>query len=245
MSTKLFTPLLGKRLRLTQLDACGRVPVAGASQAFITTSGFISVELSAEVEDGVEIIQKRADGALCVNEKFANSFKRFNVNLTFCGVIPTALSITTNAEGYEDYAGDVAGITVPEGPIDKEFALELWTGLSGRACEDEDEEASGYLVLPRIQAGTMADLTADGENAITFGMSGGFTKGGNTWGSGTWEVVMDDGTPAVLPTPLDALDHLLLMDTGLAPPPASEDWQAMPESGQAMGASTQVWASED
>src|SRR5690349_20147081 len=118
MATQCFTPVRGKRLRLTRSDECGRYPEPGTADSVVVTSGFISVTLSSEVEDGTEIIQKRADGTLCVNQMTAPSLKRFNVEIEFCGVDPGTLALVTNAEVYADYAGDDAGITVPEGTVD-------------------------------------------------------------------------------------------------------------------------------
>jgi hypothetical protein len=221
--TKCFIPVLGKRIRVTTLDVCGGVPVSGDVQ--VTTNGFISLSLTSEVEDGTEIITKKADGSLCVNEMTDSSFKRFTVEMEFCGVDPDLLSVVTNAEQYMDYSDESAGIVVPEGTIDKRFALELWTGLSGRACEPGEEEASGYMLLPFLAAGVLGDVTVDGENAVTFSMTGAYTKGGNTWGVGPYDVLLDGttppGTPAPLPTALDPLDHLLLLETGVAPPPSA------------------------
>lgn len=217
--TKCFIPVLGKRIRVTQLDVCGNVPASGDIQ--VTTNGFISLSLTSEVEDGTEIITKKADGSLCVNEMTDASFKRFTVEMEFCGVDPDLLSVVTNAEPYQDYDEENAGIVVPEGTIDKRFALELWTGLSGRACEPGEEEASGYLLLPFLAAGVLGDVTVDGENAVTFSMTGAYTKGGNTWGVGPYNVLMDALAPAPLPTALDPLDHLLLLETGVAPPPSA------------------------
>lgn len=227
----IYIPVLGKRLRLTRLDNCGNVPDPGTEDSIVITRGFISVNLSAEVETGTEIMSRRADGSLCVNEKMADSFKRFNLEMEFCGVNPGALSLTTNAEIYNDWQENPRGFTVGEGDIDSKFALELWTGLSGAACEPGMEEASGYLLLPLVQAGVPGDITVDGENAITFSMQGGFTKGGNGWGVGPWDVLLDgEGETAVaapLPTALDPYDHLLMIDTGLAPPAEAVGLQPM------------------
>lgn len=229
MSTHCFVPLLGKRIRVTALDSCGVPPAPEAEDSFIATDGFISVTLTAETEDGTEIIQRNASGALCVNEKMANSFKRFTAEIQFCGVNPSLLAMVTNAEVYLDYEANVAGFTVGEGEIDKAFALELWTGLSGVACGDDGGEASGYLLLPFVNSGVLGDLTIDGENAVTFTLTGAYTRGGNSWGAGPYAVVRDDtGNPAVLPAAIDSLDHLLLVDTALAPPPAACDPSPMP-----------------
>jgi hypothetical protein len=230
MTTHCFIPVLGKRLRATSLDSCGFPPAAATENAYVSTDGFISVSLASEVEEGTEIITRKASGALCVNERASDSFKRFTAEIEFCGVNPSLLAIVSNAEPYEDYNGDIAGFVVSEGSIDKAFALELWTGMSGQACAPGADEASGYLLLPFVSAGVLGDITIDGENAVTFTLTGAFTKGGNAWGVGPYPVLKDAaGLDAALPTALDPLDHLLLIDTGLAPPPEACDPQPMPE----------------
>ena len=233
MTTRTFTPLLGKRMRATVLDECGAFPAAAAPDAFLATDGFITVSLSAEVEDGAEIITKKASGALCVNEKFADSFKRFTVEIEFCGVNPSLLAMVSVAEGYEGYTvGEIVGFTVSEGAIEKQFALELWTGLSGVACAPGAESAGGYMLLPFVQAGVPGDIEITSEDAVNFSLTGAYTKGGNQWGVGPYDVMMDPvgppvNTPSPLPTALDPFDHLLMVETSIAPPPSADDPQPM------------------
>ncbi|WQY99821.1 hypothetical protein [Microbacterium phage MO526] len=230
MATHCFIPLLGKRIRVTPLDSCGLIP---EDAEYVATDGFVTVNLSSEVEEGTEIIVRKASGALCVNEKMADSFKRFTVEIEFCSVNPSLLSIVSNAVPYEDGSGDVIGFTVPEGEIAKWFALELWTGLSGAVCEPGAEEASGYMLLPFVTAGVLGDIEIGGEDAITFSLTGAATKGGNQWGAGRYNVVRDatGGAPAKLSTPVDAFDHLLMIDTALAPPPSACDPSPVPAVG--------------
>jgi hypothetical protein len=219
--TKCFIPVLGKRIRVTALDACGNLPASGNPSSVVSTDGFISLTLTSEIEDGTEIITRKADGSLCVNERTSDSFKRFTLEIEFCGVDPDLLSLVTNAEPYQDWSEENAGITIAEGTVDKKFALELWVGLSGRACEEGDEEASGYVLLPFVNAGVLGDVEVTGEDAITFSMTGAYTRGGNAWGTGPYDVLMNMGVPDVLPTALDPLDHFLLLETGVAPPPSA------------------------
>lgn len=228
MATRTFKPVLGKRIRLTALDSCGNVPASGTPGSVLVTDGFVSVTLTAEVEDGAEIITKKANGALCVNEMTDSSFKRFTMELEFCGVDPAALSLTTNAEAYEDWDGNVAGITVGEGTINKRFAFELWTGLAGQACPTGVEEASGYMLLPFVNAGVLGDIEVTGEDAVTFSLTGAFTKGGNGWGVGPYDVVLNSGDADVLPEALDPLDHFLLIDTGVAVPAVTDGAATFP-----------------
>lgn len=228
MSTRCFTPVRGKRIRVTRLDACGSPPASGTECSLVVTNGFTTVTLSAEVEDGTEIVTKKADGSLCVNEMSAPSFKRFNVEIEFCGVDPDLLELVTNADAYADYNGDNAGITIAEGTIDDVFALEIWTGLTGAPCPTGVSEASGYLLLPFVNAGVIGDLEVSEGSAVTFSMTGAFTKGGNAWGDGPYNVMLDGVTESPLPTALDPLDHLLIVETGLAPPPSACGCAAMP-----------------
>ena len=221
MVNRVFTPVLGRRLRVSEVDSSGKV-IPGPEGNHIVTEGFITVTLSAEVEDGAEIIQKNANGSLCVNEKQPNSFKRFNVDIELCGVNPALLAMLTNAEVYPN-SGDTQGIVVPEGPIEKWVAIELWTGIAG------DGGASGYFLLPLLEGGVLGDITVDGENAVTFSVTGASTKGGNQWGDGPWEVTLDASSqPSKLPEAIDPFDHLLIISTGLAVPAHATEPQANP-----------------
>lgn len=227
MANHTFIPILGKRIRVTRLLENAAIDTTG-DDAQIVTDGFVTVSLTAEVEEGTEIIQRNASGALCVNERFNDSFKRFGVEIEFCGVNPQLLTMVTNAEPYEDYSGDIAGFTIGEGPIEELFALELWTGLSG-AESSEDAMPGGYFLLPLVGGGTFGDIEIGGEDAITFSLTGAMTRGGNQWGVGPYNVLLDEtSAPSPLPTAVDALDHLLLVDTALAPPPVADSAESVP-----------------
>jgi hypothetical protein len=190
MVTKIFTPLLGKKIRSTTLDSCGALPIVATPNAVIVTDGFITLSLSSEIEEGAEIITRKADGTLCVNEKRSDSFKRFTVEMEFCGVNPSLLSVVSNAKPYYGYGGtDVIGFSVPEGEIAKWFSLELWTGMTGGVCAPGAATASGYMLLPFLAAGVLGDIEITGEDAVNFSMTGAYTKGGNGWGVGPYQVV--------------------------------------------------------
>lgn len=239
MPTQCFAPILGKRIRVTELDECGALQPTSRQ---VVTDGFVTVTITANVEEGTEILVRNASGAICINEKAADSLKNLGVEMTLCGVNPSLLAMVTNAEEYENATGDVAGFTVPEGEITGKFALELWTGLSGQACGDGGTEASGYLLLPLVNAGTLGDLEIGGEDAINFSLANSTTKGGNAWGVGPYNVALDRGdpdadpdpippAPAPLPTALDPFDHLLLMLTEVAPPPSACEPAVVPTGG--------------
>lgn len=228
MATIPLSAMLGKRIRVTQLDECGAV-VDGAR--FITTRGYITVSLTSEVEDGAEILVRRADGSLCVNERQNPSFKYFNLEIEFCEVNPSLLAIMSNAVEYENYDGDIAGFTIAEGEITQRFAFEHWSGTTGGACGAEGE-LSGYMVLPHVAGGVLGDIEFNGEDSVTFTVTGATTRGGNSWGVGPYDVLYDTTDPenpvaAPLPEALDPYDHFLMMLTTLAPPEADDEPQTL------------------
>lgn len=228
-TVKSFAPLLGKIVRITELDKCG-LPNDPGTDGFVATDGFITLTLSTETEDGNEILVKKANGGICINKKQPDAFKRFTLEIQFCDVHPVLVSWLTNAKQYVDTAGEVIGFTQGDGDIDKKFAFELWTGTDGNVCAGGDE-TSGYILLPFVNGGTIGDITVNGEDAVEFTISGAYTESGNQWGVGPYNIMSEGGTPAPLPTALDEDDHLLMITTNLAPPESSGDVQEMPAEG--------------
>lgn len=228
-TVKSFAPVLGKIVRITELDKCG-LPNAAGEDGFVATDGFITLTLSTETEDGNEILVKKANGGICINRKQPDAFKRFTLEIQFCDVHPVLVSWLTNAKPYENSAGEIIGFTQGDGDIDKKFAFELWTGTDGNAC-DGGEETSGYLLLPFVNGGTIGDITVNGEDAVEFTISGAYTESGNQWGVGPYNVMREEDAPAPLPTALDEDDHLLMITVNEAPPESSGDVRPMPIEG--------------
>lgn len=186
MSTHTYAPLFGRRIRVTQMLGTG---VVGAN--YFVTDGFVSFSLTAETEDGAEIILRNAQNQLCINERLASTFKRLSVSVRFCGVNPLLYSWMSNAESYNDWAGDPAGFTLSEGPIEGNFGLELFTGLAGSL---NDVNANGYALLPFMQKGTLADIELTGEDAVDFSIQNMLSVSGHSWGTGPYDVLMGPGT---------------------------------------------------
>ena len=52
---------------------------------------------------------------------------------------------------------------------------------AGAACLPGAAFLGGYVLLPNVRAGVLGDISVDGENAVTFSLTGAYTKGGNAW----------------------------------------------------------------
>lgn len=219
MATTCFGVVRGKRVRVTELNACG-VPVTGLS--YVVSEGFVQVTITSELEDGDEYVQKNANGALCINLRSPDSLKRLSVTVDWCKVDPDIIHIITG-NPVEVSGTDTVGFRIQEGPADARWALELWTGL------DDDEECIGgvpeygYLLLPRLTGSTLGDITV--ENGVTTFQTNGYTESNPGWGVGPYNVIGDPATP--LTVAMASIDHALIRTTVVAPPTAVCGVQAL------------------
>jgi hypothetical protein len=173
MAASCFGVVRGKRVRVTRLDACGAPPAATTANSLVTSSGFVSVQFSPDYEAGTEIIQKNANGDLCINDKSCDVFKRVNVTISFCNVDPDLFSLVSGNSVEVDGAGNDVGFRVAEALACNQFALELWTGIDGQnacpptnASQSITEGGSGLtsftltVTVPGYSAATTGSIAA-------------------------------------------------------------------------------------
>ena len=218
---KSFPLVRGRIMRVTRVDGCC-APAYGPDNQ-VVTDGFVSVALTANVNDAEEITVVNANGKTCVRDPGCPEFLGYGVEIVFCEVSPCLFSIVTGQPVVLDAAGNIVGFRMNSSVsvCDTGFALEVWMGVPGVACKG-DAGAYGYLLLPCLQGGVIGDFTIENA-AITFTVQGASTKDGNGWGVGPYNVVGDGnsstpGPAQPLPNPLDPDDHLYAVFTTIAPP---------------------------
>lgn len=230
-SPKSFPLLRGRTMRVTKLNGCG-VPVDGPESVAVT-DGYVSVALSADVNEAEEITVTNANGQTCVRDPGCSEFKGYEVEITFCNVDPCLFTMLTGQDTMADGAGDSIGFKMNSSKkaCDYAFALEVWSGVPGVACQGQTDESGsfGYVLLPFVRAGVIGDFTIENA-AVTFTVTGAVTLDGNAWGTGTYDVHDTDGlgTLGPLPEALDVDDHLLVMYTTVAPPEPTDGCVAYP-----------------
>jgi hypothetical protein len=72
----------GVSIRVTRLDAAGNL-LNGAGDSY-TTSAFLRTSFTPEYEEGDEIVEKSADGTVCVSYKAPDTLKRITMELAIC-----------------------------------------------------------------------------------------------------------------------------------------------------------------
>src|SRR6478736_3741864 len=123
-NNKCFPLVRGRVMRVTRLDSCGRI--ADRACSAIATDGFVSVALTANIEEGEDISVTNAAGRTCVSDEAEPTFNGYDV-------FGTAVGFRVNSK-------------VKTG--DANFALEVWSNVPGVVCDDPNAAGSyGYTLL--------------------------------------------------------------------------------------------------
>lgn len=218
-------PLInGRRFRFTALDGCGRRKSGGCVS--IVSDGIISVSVSSRTEEGTPVQVQNSNGRYIVNIPGTPTFSGHGAEISLAEVNPDLIGMLTgNKVVYDARSGNAIGFkTSTKIDLSKTgFALEVWMDVPGVACDVEDEEAEGawgYVLLPYLSGGVLADFEI-ANGAVNFSITGAATKDGGAWGFGPYDVVLD---AAGLPSPLlDAMEPdepMLVQLTNVAPPDA-------------------------
>jgi hypothetical protein len=193
-----FTPLKLRRVRVTQLDECGRPVYADESPApgdlplHVVSNGMVSVNFEEQHEDAEEFLLRNGWGELHVNEQGNSSYKRNNYTIVFAEVDPELFSLVMKVDLLLNASGEAIGYRRSEGLNDANFALEGWAGVSGVEC-GESNLPYGYYIQPYSTDGKLGSVTF--ENGTTTFEITGFTRPGNAWGVGPYDVEDDGESP--------------------------------------------------
>jgi hypothetical protein len=232
MAAQCFPLVGGRVMRVTRLDGCGRPDNSQPDNAQVTSDGFVSIEVTANVEEGDAISVTNAAGKVCISQTPCPTLTGYSVNITFCNVDPDLFAMVTGQDSVLDPAsGDGIGFRVNTGKsgCDSGFALEVWSSVPGVSCPvdengdpiPEAESASGYILFPFLQGGVFGDFTIEND-AVSFVIQGAGTKDGSGWGFGPYDVTLDaGGDPGPLTDRIDSKDHLHVQVTYVAPPEPS------------------------
>ena len=186
-----YSLIRGRRMRVTALDGCG-VPQG----EYAVTDGFISVAFTAQTTEAEPIEITNANGDICARDPGQAKFNGYQLELTFCGVLPCVFEMITGQPPVLDAGGATVGFKM-NSKIAQDasgFALEVWAGVPGVACDPVTGGAGsfGYVLVPFVSQGVIGDFTIE-NGAVNFVVSGASTKDGNGWGVGPYDVV-DDAT---------------------------------------------------
>ncbi|HSX97268.1 MAG TPA: hypothetical protein VLG91_07735 [Streptomyces sp.] len=191
----------GKMLRLTKLDECG-APVLGPNSTLVTKA-FVSGTITPNYQEPEEITQADANGDRCIDDQSDVSLRWLDISLIICTLDPTMINLITgdplvlNDNTIPDTVGfrmdaDLSGTA--------NFAMELWSGVTGQACTVGGFPKYGYWLFPWVKDARWGEwVIQNGALTLTFTARAVF---GGGWGVGPYDDVRRD---AVTPATLEAL----------------------------------------
>lgn len=185
----------GVSIRVTRLDASGNLQTNPGDS--YTTSAFMRMSFTPEYEEGDEIVEKAADGTICISYKAPDTLKRVTMELAICEpdpeltqLISGGLLLRKNLGTYASPNRQSIGWSSPgvgDDPAGLGVAIEVWSF----AVKDGKRAATlpyFHWVFP------YARLRQSGDRVIENGMLAttfeGFGLGNSLFGTGLderWE----------------------------------------------------------
>ncbi|KPI33265.1 hypothetical protein OV450_1353 [Actinobacteria bacterium OV450] len=216
-------------IRVTRVDSCGRV-VCGADNSYVLDC-FATLAMNVNTEDGTDVEYKAANGKVCGFKRGCPSFRGYDVELTFYGVSPEFIELTTGQSPYAGFDGALIGYDDCSIQCDSGFAIELWAQVLGEEVCPNTPTTDGawiYFLLPWVTNGQLGDLEI-GSEAVNLVLSGS-TRANSRWGIGPYNVQAADvaQTPGPMLTPLGENCHRRSFITTIAPPVVTCDYQPVP-----------------
>jgi hypothetical protein len=194
----------GKMLRITKLDECGTVVESATST--LVTKAFVSATITPNYQDVEEISQADANGDTCIEDRSDPALRWLDLSLIICTIDPTMINLITGDPLVLD---DAATPNTVGFRIDTDlsgsasFALEIWSGITGQACDTEGNTEYGYWLFPWVKDAQWGEWVIQ-NGALTLTFTARAVIGSN-WGVGPYNIRRDAVVPATLEPLLTAI----------------------------------------
>lgn len=220
MATKCFQSIQGLCLRVTRLDSCCNTPATGTLSSFVVSDSFITLGLTAELDDPDEFILKLASGRLCINEIGQATLKRYTVQMSLCNADPDLFEIMGGITKVIDFNGDTVGYEVDQDLSGgSRFSLEFWTRVPQDQCVAGVPTSYVYWLLPCLKNGRFGDVTIE-NGPLEFSFTADALPS-SAWGTGPFNVAprsLADVAGGRLRAPIGNKTALHVQTTTIAPP---------------------------
>jgi hypothetical protein len=188
----------GKMLRLTKLDECGNV-VEGTGSTLVTKA-FVSGTITPNYQEPEEITQTDANGDTCIDDLSDPSLRWLDISLIICTLDPTMINLITGDPlvlNDNVPTPDTVGFRIDADLTGSaNFALEMWSGVTGQACAVGGFPKYGYWLFPWVKDARWGEwVIQNGALTLTFTARAVF---GGGWGVGPYNIRRDAVTPATL-----------------------------------------------
>jgi len=188
----------GKMLRITKLNECGAV-VTGAGSSLVAKA-FVSGTFTPNYADPTEINAVDANGDNCIVDRGDVALRWIDVSLVICTLDPTMINLITGDPLVLDDATptpNTVGFRIDADLTGSaNFALELWSGITGQACDPSGFPKYGYWLLPWLKDAQWGEWVVQND-ALTITLTARAVMGGG-WDVGPYDIRRDATVPATL-----------------------------------------------
>lgn len=212
MSTRCYALVRGSALRITALDKRGAVlnPVA-----YATSKSVVSVRVDEVTESGSNESISTPEEERRLLLVTPTQLVRYSVSIEFLRVDPGVFSLASGVRQVTEVSGNLGfGIgafgSMPFGDASTgsdappqtrgfdvntrdepvSFALEIWSKLAGRRCDETGLPEWGYTLFPHIRGGVMGGMTfANG--GVRFNITKARSRRLSRWGVGPYDLSGD------------------------------------------------------
>lgn len=195
----------GKMMRLTLLDECGE-PVEGLASTLVSKS-FVSVTSTPNYLEAEEISQADANGDLCVDDRSDPALRWIDLSIIVCVTDPSMINLITGDPLVLDDAAtpNTVGFRINAALTGTaNFALEIWSGITGQACTVGGFTNYGYWLYPWVKDAQWGEwVHQNGALVLTFTAR---AVNDSPWGVGPYNIRRDATIPATLEPLLTAID---------------------------------------
>ena len=178
----------GVCIRVTRLDATGAL-LTNAGDSY-TTSAFMRLSVTPEYEEGDEMTEKSANGAICVSYKAPDTLKRITMELAICEPDPELSQLLSGGlllrKNYGSSLANSAASTLSIGwaspgvgddPAGNGVAIEAWSYAIKGGKKDEDNPYF-HWVFPYVKMRQSGDRVI--ENGMLANTFEGYGLGGSS-----------------------------------------------------------------
>lgn len=229
MPQQCFKPFRAQSLRVLELDDCCTPPdlfgdspgespgsPSDAPCSIAVTDAFTLVSAEADVDEGEDILERKANGDICISEKDPDVLRGINLSITLCQVTPWFINKLTGWPVVMDQNCNAVGIDVMDGINLTQNAVEMWTGVAGVDCGAG--AYYGYSVFPCVENWQLdGEIQWGGSDTIWSITLTGFAKGNHAWGRGPFTDVQQSFDGRMV-DPMQQGSIMRLMATDVPPP---------------------------
>lgn len=195
----------GKMLRITKLDECGDIVESATST--LVTKAFVSGTFTPNYREAEEIDQPDANGDVCISDPGDVSLQWIDISLIICTIDPTMINLITGDPIVLDDTAitpNTVGFRIDTALSGSaNFALEIWSGITGQACTVAGFPSYGYWLFPWVKDAQWGEwVIENGALTLTFTARAVIGSG---WGVGPYDIRRDAAVPATLEPLLTAI----------------------------------------